>query len=198
VSQNNTTTTTVTILPLDDSISPPIQPESFTHPDTPPIPHSSNEIPSSSLTLSQVPQASTSSHTMLPRTQIRSLKLRTFLDYYVYSIETQLPPDQKEPTCYTQAVKVPVWRQAMAAELTVLANNSTWDLVEAPEGAHIIGAKWIFKIKLKADGIIERRKARLVAKGYSQLEGIDNYETFSPVVKHATIRIVLKIALSQH
>jgi Reverse transcriptase (RNA-dependent DNA polymerase) len=56
----------------------------------------------------------------------------------------------------------------MATELTALAHNSTWDLVPPPSNAHIIGVKWIFRLKLKAHGSVERHKGRLVAKGYSQ------------------------------
>jgi Reverse transcriptase (RNA-dependent DNA polymerase) len=101
-----------------------------------------------------------------------------------------------EPTCYSQAVKSAHWRTAIAEELTALAHNSTWDLVSPPANAHIIGAKWVFKVKLKADGSVHRYKARLVAKGYNQQEGLDYIETFSPVVKPVTIRVVLTLALS--
>lgn len=85
----------------------------------------------------------------------------------------------------------------MQYEIKALQDNHTWYLVPLPKGKVPIGCKWVYKVKLKANGDVERFKARLVAKGYTQKEGLDFHETFSPVVKIATVRTVLSLA-AQH
>ncbi|KAL5571902.1 hypothetical protein UlMin_021499 [Ulmus minor] len=101
-----------------------------------------------------------------------------------------------EPSTFKQAQKDPKWTNATQAEYEALQRNRTWVLVAPPIGASIIGCKWVYQLKYKADGAIERHKACLVAKGYNQTYGIDYFETFSQVVKPATIRIIITIVLS--
>ena len=86
----------------------------------------------------------------------------------------------------------------MDKEIAALESNRTWTLTALPFGKKPIGSKWVYKIKRKADGSIERYKARLVAKGYTQLEGVDYSETFSPVVKLTTVRLVLVLAAAKN
>lgn len=91
----------------------------------------------------------------------------------------------------------PNWKSAIQDEYFALIKNKTWDLVPRPSDVNIIRSMWIFRHKKKSDGSFERHKARLVGDGRSQKAGVDCDETFSPVVKPATIRSALSIALSK-
>ncbi|CAM8999542.1 unnamed protein product [Rhodiola kirilowii] len=85
----------------------------------------------------------------------------------------------------------------MDAEINALQANNTWSITDLPVGKNAVGCKWVFKIKRKSDGTIERYKARLVAKGFTQLEELDYHETFAPVVKMNTFRTLLAVAASR-
>jgi hypothetical protein len=89
-----------------------------------------------------------------------------------------------------------LWKKAMDEEMVSLDKNEYWDLVELPTGRNPIGSKWVFKKKLNAKDKVEKYKSRLVAKGYSQVEGIDFGEIFSPVAKLTSIIFLLSIVVA--
>ncbi|PKU85121.1 Retrovirus-related Pol polyprotein from transposon TNT 1-94 [Dendrobium catenatum] len=166
---------TVSCPPQDHTI--PIQQESsqqHTNSSSPPAP-----------TISQT----ASGHPMTTRLRAGILKPKAIFDLSAVSTATSIP------TSYKQASQYDHWRSAMAAEFSALQQNRTWSLVPRPTDKPILGCKWTFKNKLLPNGQIERHKARLVAQGCSQEFGVNYTETFSPVAKMVTIRILLTIAL---
>lgn len=102
-----------------------------------------------------------------------------------------------EPSIYVQALKFKEWCAAMDIEITALEDNGTWLICSLPEGKQAAGCKWVFKVKLNVDGTLERYNARLVAKGFTQQEGLDYVETFSPVAKLATVKLLLAVAAAK-
>ena len=82
----------------------------------------------------------------------------------------------------------------MHKELNQFVRNNVWDLTSRPENVHIIGTKWIFKNKTNKEGEVIRNKSRLVAQGYTQVEGVDFDESFAPVARLESIRILMSIA----
>ena len=117
-------------------------------------------------------------------------------DYYGYS-ETANVAATGDPRTFSQALRSGSsqhWKAAMEKEFSSLMKHGTWDLVDLPEDANLVGSKWVYKTKRNADGTIDKHKARLVAQGYTQEEGIDYNEVFAPVAKYKSIRTILAIA----
>lgn len=102
-----------------------------------------------------------------------------------------------EPQSYAEALSRPdhkEWEKAIKLEYDSLIENGTWELAKLPPGRKMISCKWVFKLKVKADGTFDRYKARLVARRFSQVPGVDYLETFAPVVKLPTLRALCAIS----
>ncbi|CAL1392356.1 unnamed protein product [Linum trigynum] len=100
----------------------------------------------------------------------------------------------KEPKSYREAAIDPRWQKAMKQEIEALEANQTWELTTLPPGKKAIDSKWVYKVKFKPSGDIERFKARLVAKGFTQIPGVDYHDTFAPVAKMVTVRSLIAVA----
>ncbi|KAL0641881.1 hypothetical protein Bca4012_102535 [Brassica carinata] len=100
------------------------------------------------------------------------------------------------PRSYEEAIMDKEWKESVGAEAGAMIKNDTWYESELPKGKKAVSSKWIFTIKYKADGKVERKKSRLVARGFTQTYGEDYIETFAPVAKLHTIRIVLSLAVN--
>lgn len=110
---------------------------------------------------------------------------------FITSVDNiQIPRDIQE------ALKHPDWAAAVEEEIHALEKNGTWDLSTLPVGKKSIGCKWIFSIKYNTDGSVNRYKARLVAKGFTQSYGVDYEETFAPVAKLNSVRVILSLAVN--
>ena len=99
-----------------------------------------------------------------------------------------------EPEGYEEATADQKWRNAMKEELIMIEKNKTWELVDKPNHKKAIGVKWVYRTKLNSDGSINKYKARLVVKGYAQVFGVDFSETFAPVARLETIRMLMSLA----
>jgi hypothetical protein len=149
----------------------------------PPAPPPENPAP-----LPANPAVPLPSHPMQPRSKSGISKKKCF------ATSTTIDYLQTEPPTYTIASKFPQWREAMASEFAALQRQHTWQLVPPSSDQNVVGCRWVYKIKRNSDGSVSRYKARLVAKGFHQQAGVDFAETFSPVVKPPTVRIILSLA----
>jgi hypothetical protein len=101
------------------------------------------------------------------------------------------------PSSVQEALADPNWKKAMNEEMGALQRNHTWDLTPLSKGKKVVGCRWVYTVKLMPEGTIDRYKARLVAKGYTQKYGVDYEETFAPVAKINTIRILMSLAANR-
>ncbi|RVW60561.1 Retrovirus-related Pol polyprotein from transposon RE1 [Vitis vinifera] len=96
------------------------------------------------------------------------------------------------PRTIHEALNQSDWRKVVFYEMSALEKTSTWEIVDLPKDKNMVGCKWIFTIKHRANGSVERLKARLVAKGFTQAYGVDYQETF--VAKLNVVRVLLSLA----
>ncbi|PKU80918.1 Retrovirus-related Pol polyprotein from transposon TNT 1-94 [Dendrobium catenatum] len=129
---------------------------------------------------------------MVTRGKTGSLKPTKKLNLFHSTCASEAPT---APSTFSEANKSIEWRRAMADEFFALQTQGTWSLVSPPLNSSVLGCKWTYHLKLHSDGSIAKHKARLVALGNHQEYGMDYTETFSPVAKLPTIRILLTIAL---
>ena len=111
-----------------------------------------------------------------------------------YQLFLARPDSDPIPRLLADAIASPHWKAAMDEEIQSLLKNHTWDVVPLPFGKKVVGFRWVHTKKHHADGTLERYKSRLVACGFTQSYGIDYFETFAPVAKMETVRLLLALA----
>ncbi|GKC70542.1 ribonuclease H-like domain-containing protein [Tanacetum coccineum] len=191
-----------------DEPNNPITPHPTTLPtfppqrDTPPS-YSSTPIQTSAQTQSHAPTVDShtliltnkSSQTMSTHPMVTRAKADIFKP--LKRMNCHVTTTSPLPRSHVHALRDPHWKEAMLDEFKALITNRTWVLVPRPANVNVVRSMWLFKHKFNADGSLSRYKARFVANGHSQQQGIDCDETFSPVVKPATIHTVLSLAVSR-
>jgi hypothetical protein len=100
---------------------------------------------------------------------------------------------ENEPTCFEEAIQKKEWADAMTEEYQSIIKNDVWEIVPRPKNKDVVSSKWLYKIKHATDGSIEKHKVRFVAYGFSQKEGIDYEETFSPVARYTSIITIISL-----
>lgn len=160
----------------------PYSPNASSHSSIVPSLDTSPLLPTPSTSSPQIPS---STHRMTTRSQNGIFKPKV---YFTHTIPRNVPTALSDPN----------WKLAMQEDYHALQKNKTWSLIPLPLGKTAIGCKWVFSVKENLNGTIQRNKARLVAKGFRQREGIDFHETFSPVVKPTTTRVLLSLALTHN
>jgi hypothetical protein len=168
--------------------------------ESPPTDPSSDESPTANPTFDESPLFAPAANPVNttapePRRSHRVSTLPSHLrDFHYFSAFATL----HEPHTFREASSDPLWQQAMKEELDALLKTGTWDLVDLPAGKSAIGCKWVYKIKTRSDGTVDRYKARLVAKGFTQEYGIDYEETFAPVARLSSVRTLIAVSASRH
>lgn len=104
---------------------------------------------------------------------------------------------QYESCTFEEAVKHQVWKDAMNEEYETIMKNDVWYVVPRPKDKSVVTSKWLYKIKHGVDGSVEKFKAKFVAQGFSQKEGVDYYEIFTPSVRYTTIHLNIALIASQ-
>jgi histone deacetylase 1/2 len=162
------------------------------------LPLSSSSSSSHSKMSSSLSQNALNTQSMQIRLQSGVQKPKQYPDFVGFATSLSSVHESDAPTTFKTAISQSVWQEAKFEEITALQLQGTWSLVPPPPDKNIVGCKWIYKIKKNSDGSISRHKACLVAQGFSQQCGLDYDETFSPVVQHSTVRIILSLAASFH
>ncbi|KAH9680956.1 hypothetical protein KPL71_026757 [Citrus sinensis] len=132
---------------------------------------------------------------------IRPPRRYAYADLIAFALTAAHEIATDEPRTYSEAInsdKAEEWIKAMDEEMMSLKKNHTWNLIERPANKKLVGYKWIYRIKEGIPDVEPQRyKAKLVAKGFTQREGVDFTEVFSPVVRHASLRILLSLVAVQ-
>jgi hypothetical protein len=187
-----------------ESVNPPgnVLTEPLTH--VQPISSSNSKFSSSEPESGSNPEVDDSELPIAVRKGVRSCTQHLLSNYVSYenlspvfhAFTSQLSC-MEIPNTVQDALKVLEWKEAVFEEMKALEKNGTWELGDLPRGKKTVGCKWVFTVKYKSDGSLERYKARLIAKGFTQTYGIDYLETFAPVAKLNSVRVLLSLAANR-